>query len=286
MTCLDGLSLLDNKEAQSQAIRHLAKAYPFAELIYSLDDQGVQTQETAYSPTVSYRRQRSLGKGSDRSHRPYVAAAKEKTNSVVVTDPYLSSATNKLALSSVQHFVDDQGCDLGYLVINFNLMRLISYLNGDERRSRLHPAFQCVYGLIGGALVMVSLWLFGAAVVSMLEVFSMEHHVSTTSFGVVILITLGLAVFDLGKTILEEEVLVSKDIDHYHSTRRTLMRFMSAIIIAVSIEALLLMFKSVLNHESEQLLSAVWMLLSGVALLTALGLYLKFSREEVREGMS
>ncbi|MFT2111563.1 hypothetical protein [Marinomonas sp. 2405UD68-3] len=93
------------------------------------------------------------------------------------------------------------------------------------------------------------------------------------------MITLGLAIFDFGKTILEEEVLVSIDINHYNSTRWTIMRFMSAIIIAVSIEALLLMLKSVLNPNIDQLMNGVWMLWSGVGLLAGLGLYLKLSRD-------
>ena len=172
-----------------------------------------------------------------------------------------------------------KGEDYGYLVINFNLARLVSYLLGDERRIKLHPVFQAVYGLIGAALICVALWLLGAAFYSLLGGFSLTHDATGTSFGVVVMLTLALAIFDLGKTILEEEVLMSKDINHYHSTRRTIMRFMSAIIIAVSIEALLLMFKSVLNGHTEQILNGVWMLLSGVGLLAGLGVYLKLSRD-------
>jgi len=82
---------------------------------------------------------------------------------------------------------------------------------------------------------------------------------------------------------LEEEVLVSKDINHYNSTRRTIMRFMSAIIIAVSIEALLLMFKSVLNPANGQLMNGVWMLFSGVGLLAGLGVYLTLSRDSEQD---
>ncbi|MFX8860130.1 hypothetical protein ABTM70_18245 [Acinetobacter baumannii] len=56
---------------------------------------------------------------------------------------------------------------------------------------------------------------------------------------------------------------------------------MAAIIIAVSIEALLLMFKSLLygNNESVQFINAVWMLLSAVAMMIGLGLYLWLTKE-------
>ena len=97
-------------------------------------------------------------------------------------------------------------------------------------------------------------------------------------FGTVILVTLGLAIFDLGKTILEEEVFLHKDIHHEGSMRRTISRFMSAIVIAVSIESLLLMFKSLLGG-ADHLNSAVLMLFAAVAMLVGLGVYLKLTNE-------
>jgi uncharacterized protein YacL len=91
-------------------------------------------------------------------------------------------------------------------------------------------------------------------------------------FGVIIFLTLALAIFDLGKTILEEEVLMHKDIFRHSSTRRTITRFIAAILIAVSIEALLMMFKAALN-DSLSIMPAVWMMLTAIGLLVGLGAY-------------
>jgi len=99
-----------------------------------------------------------------------------------------------------------------------------------------------------------------------------SHVESVRPFSAIIFITLGLAIFDLSKTILEEEVLMHKDIFRHSSTRRTITRFMAAILIAVSIEALLLMFKSAIG-AGDYLSSATWMMLSAVALMIGLGLY-------------
>ncbi|OXY83770.1 MULTISPECIES: cache domain-containing protein [Oceanimonas] len=281
MTSLNGQSLLQSEQAQQQTIDYLSRPYPFVELLYSLDNNGIQMTESAYSPTVSERRRRSLGKGSDRSRRPYVQAAKQSSNAIVVTSPYLSNATHQLAISVIQHLVDEQGRDCGYLVINFNLRRLISYLNGDERRFRCHHYFQWIYTLIGGLLIVVAALLLYSALESLVSLFDDDSNIATGAFGIVILITLGMSIFDLGKTILEEEVLVNKDIHHHDSTRRTISRFMAAIIIAVSIEALLLMFKSLLDggDGGNQLINAVWMLMAAVAMLSGLGVYLKLSRD-------
>ncbi|WP_409524524.1 hypothetical protein [Nitrincola sp. MINF-07-Sa-05] len=293
MTSLNIRELIFDRSAQLQTVEHLSRAYPFVELMYSLDSKGVQRMDSAYAPNVSERKRRSLGQGSDRSSRPYVVAARDSINTVAVTRPYLSSATHQLSVSTALHLVDDDGEDQGYLVLNFNLQRLISYLSGDARRSRVHPWFQSIYGLIGGMLVLVSIMLLYSAGASMYHLFETRGNIATGAFGIVIIITLGMSIFDLGKTILEEEVLVDKDIHHYDTTRRTISRFMAAIIIAVSIEALLLMFKALLNDGASsiagtELIDAVWMLMAAVAMLAGLGVYLYLSREpdSVRESAS
>lgn len=279
MTSLGGEKLLNDRQAQQEAVERLSRYYPFVELIYSLDAEGIQLMDSVYGPHVSERSRRPPGQGNDRSHRPYVAALRASQAEVVVTRPYLSSATHRLAVSAAQRFLDGEGRDRGFLVINFNLQKLIAYLNGDALRSRVHPLFQGIYGLIGALLVLVAALLLYSAVGSLIHAFSLGKELATGAFGIVILITLGLAIFDLGKTILEEEVLTAKDIHHSDSTRRTITRFMSAIVIAVSIEALLLMFKSLLGGGGEQVVNAVWMLMAAVALLAGLGVYLKLSRE-------
>jgi len=282
MTSLNGIALLRDEAAQQDAIHQLSRAYPFVELLYSLDKDGIQELDSAYSRQVSARKRRLHSKGSDRSQRPYFKAAQE--NQVVVTQPYLSTATHELSLSAVQHFVDADGNDLGYLVLNFNLQRLISYLNGDETRARLHPWFQWVYCGISTLLLLVSAVLLYSAVDALLAVFASETPAASGAFGIVILTTLGMSIFDLGKTILEEEVLVSKDNRHHLSSQRTISRFMTTIIIAISIEALLLIFRALLEvpSDTEQLYSAVWILLSAVAMMVGLGIYLRLSQSAVR----
>src|SRR5690606_29941165 len=208
----------------------------------------------------------------------YYSRARDNIKAITITQPYLSSATHQLAISAVQRFVDAEKTTR-YLVINFNLEKLITFLNGDGFRRIVHPLFQIVYGVIGIMLVAVSmLWLCSAGA-SLYEMIHEHANTATQAFQSVILVTLGLAIFDLGKTILEEEVLLHKDIHHTGSTRRTIARFMSAIVIAVSIESLLLMFKSLLG-DATHLNSAVFMLIAAVALLVGLGVYLKLTSEK------
>ncbi len=278
VTTLAPNKIASSPEELGQVVDKLYKSYPFVELLYCLDEQGMQTTDSAAAPGIADSKRREAGLGSDRSNRAYYSAARDNHRAITVTSPYLSSATHQLALSAVQRFTDASG-KVSYLVINFNLEKLISFLNGDELRRRIHPIFQVVYGIIGVLLVLVSGLLLYSAGSSLFEVIYKHTNTATQAFSTVILITLGLAIFDLGKTILEEEVLLHKDIHHQGSSRRTISRFMSAIVIAVSIESLLLMFKSLLG-DATHLNSAVWMLMAAVALLVGLGIYLKLTNDK------
>lgn len=277
ISSLNQASLLRDRNAQLEEVAHLSKAYPFIEMLYSLDADGVQLCDSAHAFTVTEPKRRTRGEGSDRSRRPYFMHAQKNPSNLTVTEPYLSNATHRLALSAVLRFDNSDNSPMGYLVLNLNLQKLISYLNHDQLRYRFHPFFQTIYAVIGGLLLIVAGVLLWAAIDLLIGIFRAPSSVATDSFGVVILITLGLAIFDLGKTILEEEVFVHKDIHHHGSTERTITRFMSAILIAVSIEALLLMFKSLLG-DADQLTNAVFMMFSAVALLIGLAIYLKLTR--------
>lgn len=267
-----------SNEMLNEVVKKLYKSYPFVELIYCLNEKGIQITESAAAPGISDSKRREPGINSDRSNRIYYTRATENTNKTTITQPYLSSATHQLAISAVQSFISGQN-ERRFLVINFNLEKLITFLNGDSLRRMVHPFFQIIYGVIGIMLVVVSALLLYAAGQSLFDMIHEHTNTATQAFQSVILVTLGLAIFDLGKTILEEEVLLHKDIHHSGSTRRTISRFMSAIVIAVSIESLLLMFKSLLG-DATHLQNAVWMLVAAVALLVGLGAYLKLTSEK------
>lgn len=278
ITSLSPGKLQHSNELMQEMVNRLHQSYPFVELLYCLNDAGIQITESAAAPNIADSKRREPGMDSDRSNRVYYTKASENKGAVTVTQPYLSSATHQLAISATQRFTVEPTVTR-YLVINFNLEKLITFLNGDALRQRVHPLFQVVYGIIGLMLVMVAGLLVFSAGKSLFDVVYEHTNTATQAFHLVILVTLGLAIFDLGKTILEEEVLLHKDIHHTGSTRRTISRFMSAIVIAVSIESLLLMFKSLLG-DATHLNSAVFMLFAAVALLIGLGAYLRLTSEK------
>lgn len=271
VTGIADAALLGNDEELQLAMGRVVAHYPFVDMIYTLDVEGIQNSSNVNASGVV---EACDGRGKDRSQRPYYQLAEESSR-VNVTEPYLSSVGGLLCISASQCLRNHAGERIGLVVLDIDLAAAVEFLMGDIKRRRFAPFFHSVYSLISIALFLVVLVLLYAAGMEMLDLWDLSHNresLHLKPFGVIIFITLALAIFDLGKTILEEEVLMHKDIFRHSSTRRTITRFIAAILIAVSIEALLLMFKGALG-VGDYTMQGVWMMLAAVGLLVGLGLY-------------
>lgn len=272
ITGIADIRLLTDNQAQEKAINHLCKHYPFFELLFTMDLNGIQTSGDKSSSDKEFAVKE--GKGKNRCQRPYYQLVKE-TEQPITTQPYLSSASKILCISTAMPIKDSQSTIQGYLVIDIDLAEAIEYLMGDTLRKRFEPFFKYIYSIIViGLFCVVAVLLFNAfsELAALFDAKTHGDELHLKPFSVIIFLTLALAIFDLGKTTLEEEVLMHKDIFRHSSTRRTITRFMAAILIAVSIEALLLMFKAALG-DSTHLIKAVWMMFASVSLLVGLGVY-------------
>ena len=266
-------SLLENDQKLRETFHSISMHYPFMALLYTLDANGVQISSNIASLYPG--REDAIGLGKNRSERPYFLLAKN-SDSVMVTEPYLSNKGGMLCISAVAKRYRPGSKEAAYIVLDIDLTKAIEFLMGDLARRRFMPAFKAVYSLIVIGLFAVAgvlLYAAGAEMVTLWHIGSSKEDLHIKPFGVIIFLTLALALFDLGKTILEEEVLMHKDIFRHSSTRRTITRFMAAILIAVSIEALLLMFKAALGGVDGNILAAVWMMMTAVGLLVGLGIY-------------
>ncbi|OQK17431.1 Cache domain protein [Methyloprofundus sedimenti] len=274
LTCFSDEKVFElNQKDLKEMLNSLCSYYPFISLLYLLDESGKQISMNV--PGMNFKNQPKIGRGLDRSKRPYYLLAM-KSDSVAVTEPYLSSIKRELCLSTSIKVCDNSGQLLGFIVLDIDLSAILSFLTGDSKRKHFEPYFKAMYSLIVLGLFAVSLILLYAALrecMQVLHILIYQPGEIVMPFGVVIYLTLALAIFDLAKTTLEEEVLLYKDILRHSSTRRTITRFVAAIIIAVSIEALLMIFKSAL-HDGEHMLDAVWVMLASAMLLLALGVYI------------
>ena len=103
----------------------------------------------------------------------------------------------------------------------------------------------------------------------------------TTQLVALRLLTLALAIFDLVKTLFEEEVLGSGYEEHNTADpHKTMVRFLGSIIIALSIEALMLVFKFAMT-EPDKLVTSLYIIGGVSMLLISLAVYIKFTGKRI-----
>ena len=237
---------------------------------YILAPDGVQIENN-----ISLDESRRIGAGENRSNKAYFYRA-VKERRCVLSDPYPSSLTGELCVSASEPVYDEKGTLLYIVCVDISLNDILKLIPpgrldfGFENFSRL------VYALISLALFAITAVLFVLGIKSIIWAPFAALNVADM-FESTIVLTLALALFDLVKAIFDEEVL-GKSAKENSGASRTMLRFLSSIIIALAIEALMLVFKFAITSP-EQIIYAVW-LIGGVSLLLiALSVYLYMSKK-------
>ena len=239
-------------------LKHFYGIFNSLELLYVTDNDYIQI-----SKNISRHKVDNNGQGRNRGYLLRDVHGLELDNpaeqEIKVTDPYVSSATGESCITIIAF------CDDGYYFFDFNLSKLLSRFGLVER----HPLFNFVsksfYLMIGMSMMFFSIMSIGYAFYDYLaHLFDEVPYTLESVFKPIIALTLGLAIFDLAKTLLEREV-VYKAYSDKKDENRLLSKFLIAIIIALSIEALMVVFKMAL-HDTSQMLNALY-LIAGVALI-------------------
>lgn len=89
-------------------------------------------------------------------------------------------------------------------------------------------------------------------------------------------VVIAVAVFDVAKYFVEEEVIRGREMRIASEARRSLTKFMSTIVIAVFIEGLVMVFREGGNDVTRVLYPAS-ILMMGVVIVLSLGLYQRLS---------
>ena len=89
-------------------------------------------------------------------------------------------------------------------------------------------------------------------------------------------LVIAIAVFDVSKYLIEEEVIREREMRHAGEARRSLTRIVATIVIATLLEALVVTFKVARERVSDLVYPAL-LIFAGVALLVGLGVYQRLS---------
>jgi len=246
-----------------------------AEAIYALDANGIQITENI----SKNKKLRGIGKENDRSNRAYYYKTIEE-HRCTLTDPYPSLISNTMVVTASFPIYDENDNLLCIICVDISLSNILRMVHPSSIDSISGVLSRVVYTLFSMALAMVSLLLFIKGITSFMSFgFNFSAIDINEMFKSTILLTLSLAIFDLVKAIFEEEVLGKEKKNDSGDSHQTMVRFLGSIIIALSIEALMLVFKFALTAP-DKLEYAVY-LIGGVSLLlVSLSVYIKFNRIE------
>jgi len=237
--------------------------FPYIEAVYVLNKDGVQISDNSVNPIFSSKIPKKV-KGYDRSNRPCYKEVIAKKD-CIITQPYTSIITADLT-ATMSIPVLNENDEIVYIYC-FDI-DLKGFKFNQNVKDRFDLFVRIFYSIFSITLALLSSKLIIWAVSSLLELNLEPKNI----FEGVILITLSIAIFDLARTIFEEEVLIYKDPRKHSETRKTMTRFLASIIIAVSIEALMLVFKFAMT-EPNKLLYSLGMFISVGVLVISLGIY-------------
>ncbi|GAA9657739.1 PDC sensor domain-containing protein [Helicobacter pylori] len=195
----------------------------------------------------------------------------------ILTDPYPSKKGNHLVVST-SYPVYDQNNDLAFVVCLQIPLRVAVEISSPSKYFRTFSEGSMVmYFMISIMLTLVSLLLFVKCISSFwTAIVNFNSFDIKEVFHPIVLLTLALATFDLVKAIFEEEVLGKNSGDNHHAIHRTMIRFLGSIIIALAIEALMLVFKFSVS-EPDKITYAVYLAIGVAVLLISLAIYVKFA---------
>jgi hypothetical protein len=245
--------------------------------IYLLDYRGVQV-----SPTYTSEKQKDEDVGMIRADRAYYYRA-VREGRCTITDPYPSMMTGEMCVTASQPIYDEHG-ELKYVAcIDMPLDEVLKIAHLNTFDTFFTNFFKYSYGLFAFALIAVAVLLFFQGLQSFF-VYELNavHFQAKDVFEATILLTLSLAIFDLSKTIIEEEIMGRNKEHNVSGPHKTMVRFLGSIIIALSIEALMLVFKFAIT-DPEKLMYAMYIIGGVSLLLLGLAVYIKFTKLKIEE---
>lgn len=265
---LNTLGNVSIKAFNVHLVQRLYKAFPSLELFYKSDEGFVQN-----SPNVYATREEQHAIGVDRS---YLVNELEIQKGYYISEPYISTATGSLCITVV-YAVND-----GYIFLDFHLRKLLERFGLIERNDLFRILNRSSYAIIGGGLLFFGLFVILYGFYTFFGyLMAVEPLSIDTVFKPIIALTLGLAVYDLGKTIFEQEVLPHTQHVSDVFNPKTLLNFSVSIIIALLIEALLVVFKiSLHNYKDLPYASTLIAALAFLLLVFAIFIYLVRKGEE------
>ncbi len=245
------------------------------ESVYVLDQNGTQITPTY----TSLEQTDDIGKDKSEQECYYRSIRNAQCD---ISDPQ-PSAQGGLFIT-VSKPIYDQNDDLKFIAcLDMPLEEVIKISHLDIGELFFTYFFKASYAMFAIALMAIALLLFLKGAQSFfLHDITPDHFEIKYVFEATILLTLALAIFDLSKTLIEEEMLGWNKNNNIAGPHKTMVKFLGSIIIALSIEALMLVFKFAIT-DPDKLIYAMYIVAGVGLLIISLAIYIRFTKLKIEE---
>jgi len=259
------------KNYEKDKFKKLFKLFPSLELIYIID----RNTNCQKSNNIYRKKEEEKGKGKNRSH--LISKLHFKETNIAFSNPYISSATRNNIITVTLKIEEE----IYFLDLKIDI--LLEKLNLLERNKNFHSLTKSFYLIVGGILMLLSLITILFSLYDFVSYLIKEHVLSLEMvFKPIISITLGIAIFDLAKTILEQEVFFKYDLKNTLVETNMLTKFLITIIIALSIEALIVVFKIAINNY-DKMIHAFYLIVGIAVILISLTVFIRFTSKDSKK---
>jgi len=265
---IEGLGKINN-EAHN-FYKKLFVTFPSLEIIYIVDaTTKVQTSANIYS-------QYNDDSERQKSRSYLINKLQIKENNFAFTNPYQSSTTGTLCITVSKK----EGNEI--IFMDFALEKLLERVGLIEKHvyfSKIIKAFYFIAGFFMMLLSMAAIIYGGYDFISNITQNSLNID---AIFKPVIATTLGLAIFDLAKTVLEQEVFFKSYSKDSRIEIKILTKFLITILIALSIETLMVVFKIAIENY-DKMINALYLMggISFIIISLALLIFLTKEKKEI-----
>ena len=257
-----------------EGLERIVYELPQANAAYILDAEGKQISKMI-TLKDKYKNFQIEFNQSNRTY--FYKAVKEKK--CILTDPYPSLVGGEMVVSAAMPIFNDKGDLLYVAVVDIPLDELLKFVKVEKGENWAHTFNRIIYGIFAGALFAICVLLFVDGI-KMFFTYTLTNIEVKKMFESTILITLSLALFDLVKTLLFEEVIGEKE-EHPFAIHKTMIKFLGSIVIALAIEGLMLVFKFAMI-DPKMLIYASILIGSVTFLLIGLAYYMKSVGKDIK----
>ena len=262
---IENLDKLSN-EAEN-FYQKLFATFPSLEVVYTVDAiSKVQTSANIYS---KYNDETEKNKS-----RAYLLNKLNiKENNFAFTEPYQSSTTGTLCITVSKKEGDK------IIFMDFVLEKLLERLSLIDKHIYFSKIVKAFYFIAGFFMMILSTAAIVYGGIDFLKNMFHESLNIDVIFKPVIATTLGLAIFDLAKTILEQEVFFKSYSKDSKIEIKVLTKFLITILIALSIETLMVVFKIAIENY-DKMINALY-LMGGISfIITSLAILIFLTKRK------